>query len=71
MKKIESFRIQFRRNIDTVNGLHHGWVIQQKVWYGWRCVDGISYGDIKNAQKNLDDIRDSFAQIGVPTVQAN
>lgn len=71
MKKIESFRLKFCRNVATPNGNLHGWVIQQKVWYGWSDVNGTLYGSVKNAQKALEEIRSDLASIGAPTVQVN
>lgn len=65
-KKIESFCIQFRRKLQTSEGLCHGWVIQQKMWYGWERVNDILYGSAKDAQREVDDIRSNFSLIGTP-----
>lgn len=71
MKKIESFRIRFRRNFPTEQGALCGWIIQQKVWYGWANVDGVIYSDIKPAREKLLGIRGGFSALGISTLQVN
>lgn len=71
MKKIELFRIRFRRNVPTEQGALCGWIIQQKVWYGWANVNSVIYNDIKPALEKLLSIRNGFSALGISTLQAN
>lgn len=71
MKKMESFRLKFCRNVPTGCGVLCGWIIQQKVWYGWAKVNDTVYLDIKSAREKLLSIREGFSALGIPTVQVN